>query len=152
MHWIWLTIIGYLVVLLLVCLRVIFETHSSTKTLAYLLFCIFIPVIGMGFYLTFGINYWKIKVYSKKSAEDEHLLKQLKKNIPYYSQTIVAMEEVAGLQNAELAAMLIKDLKSPLTRYNKVKLLLNGEENFRKLIVGMENEKKHIHRENYIYE
>ena len=152
MYLTWGIIISYLVILLLVCIRVIFETHSSTKTLAYLLFCIFIPVIGIVFYLTFGINYWKLKLYSKKAAEDENLLRQLKKNIPHYSQTIVTAEEAAGMQNAELVAMLIKDLKSPLTRYNKVKLLLNGEEKFPELIACLENAKHHIHMEYYIYE
>ncbi|MEP7236828.1 MAG: cardiolipin synthase [Ferruginibacter sp.] len=152
MHWTWITIIGYLVILLLVCLRVIFETHSSTKTLAYLLFCIFIPVIGMGFYLTFGINYWKLKLYSNKAVQDEKLLQQLKKNIPHYSQTIVTTEEAVDMQNAELAALLIKDIKSPLTRYNKVKLLLNGEEKFPELINCLEGAKHHIHLEYYIYE
>ena len=152
MHWTWIIIIVYTVILLLVCLRVIFETHSSTKTLAYLLFCTFIPVIGIIFYLTFGINYWKVKTYTNKAKQDDNLLKQLKKNIPHYNQTIVAPEEAADMQHAELATMLIKDIKSPLTRYNKVKLLLNGEEKFPELISCLENAKHHIHLEYYIYE
>ncbi len=152
MHWTWIVIISYTVIMLLVCLRVIFETHSSTKTLAYLLFCIFVPVIGIVFYLTFGINYWKIKRYSKKAAQDEKLLQQLKKNIPNYSKSIVTPPEASAMQNAELAAMLIKDLRSPLTRYNKVKLLLNGEEKFPELIACLEKAKHHIHMEYYIYE
>ena len=81
MHWIWIAVIGYLIIMLLVCLRVIFETHSSTKTLAYLLFCVFIPVIGIVFYITFGINYWKTKLYAKKAIDDKKLLQKLKKNI-----------------------------------------------------------------------
>ena len=152
MHWTWIVIFSYLVILILVCLRVIFETHSSTKTLAYLLFCIFIPVIGMGFYLTFGINYWKLKLYSKKAQQDEKLLQQLKKSNPRYCESIVTPEDAAGMQNAELAAMLIKDIKSPLTRHNKVKLLLNGEEKFPELIACLENAKHHIHLEYYIYQ
>ncbi|MBL7703217.1 MAG: cardiolipin synthase [Ferruginibacter sp.] len=150
MHWSWITIIVYAVIMVLVCLRVIFETHSSTKTLAYLLFCILVPVAGIVFYLTFGINYWKSKLYSKKASEDESLLKQLKKHVPQYNEKTVGPEEVAG--NAELATLLIKDIKSPLTRYNKVKLLLNGEEKFPELIKCIENAKHHIHLEYYIYE
>lgn len=138
--------------MLLVCLRVIFETHSSTKTLAYLLFCIFIPVVGIFFYLAFGINYWKIKVYSKKAVHDENLLRQLKKNIPQYCEAVVALGDTSVMQNAELAAMLIKDIKSPLTRNNRVKLLLNGEEKFPELIACLENAKHHIHIQYYIYE
>jgi len=150
MHWIW--ILSYLFVLFLVCLRVIFETHSSTKTLAYLLFCILIPVIGIVFYLTFGINYWKTKLYTKKAGADAELLQQLKNNIPYYNTLVSESANDSMIQHAELATMLIKDLKSPLTRYNKVKLLLNGEEKFPELISCLENAKHHIHMEYYIYE
>lgn len=150
MHWSWIAIIIYAVILILVCLRVIFETHSSTKTLAYLLFCILVPVAGIMFYLTFGINYWKSKLYSKKAGEDEKLLKELKKNVLQYNEKIIGPGEVAD--NAELANMLIKDIKSPLTRYNKVKLLLNGEEKFPELITCIENAKHHVHLEYYIYE
>lgn len=152
MHWIWIAIIGYLVVLLLVCLRVLFETHSSTKTLAYLLFCILIPVIGIVFYLTFGINYWKLKLYSKKAVADEKLLQQLKKNIAQYEASVVKAPEASVTYHAELASMLIKDLKSPLTANNKVKLLLNGEEKFPELMSCLDNAKHHIHLEYYIFE
>lgn len=152
MSWTWIVIIIYLVILITVCLRIIFETHSSTKTLAYLLFCIFIPAIGIIFYLTFGVNYWRIKLYSKKAAQDEKLLEQLKKNISYYDTTIVKPADLAGMENAELASMLIKDIKSPLTHYNKVKLLLNGEEKFPELLKAIDEAKHHIHMEYYIYE
>jgi cardiolipin synthase A/B len=145
-------IIIYLVILLLICLRIIFETHSSTKTLAYLLFCIFIPLVGILFYLAFGINYWKIKLYSKKSALNEKLLQQLNKSIPHYKASIVNQAHDSATQNAELVSMLIKDIKSPLTRYNRVKLLLNGEEKFPELLKCLADAKHHIHMEYYIYE
>jgi cardiolipin synthase len=152
MHWNWIVIICYLVILLLVCLRIIFETHSSTKTLAYLLFCVFVPVAGIIFYLTFGINYWRIKRYSKKTAQDEELLQKLKKNIPRYAASIVTQANPSLIQNAELATMLIKDLKSPITHQNKVKLLLNGEEKFPELLQCLADAKHHIHMEYYIFE
>ena len=152
MSWSWIVIIIYLIILLLVCLRIIFETHSSTKSLAYLLFCIFIPVIGIVFYLTFGINYWKLKLYSKKSKLNEQLLQQLKKSIPQYSASIVNTADASSMQHAELASMLIRDIKSPLTRYNKIKLLLNGEEKFPELLKCLATAMHHIHMEYYIYE
>ncbi len=150
MIWILLTI--YIVCLLLVCLRIIFETHSSTKTLAYLLLCIFVPLFGMLFYLAFGINYWRKKLYTSKTGVDDKLLEDLKKKILYYNKSSVKPEELLGKDNAELATMLIKDLRSPLTRHNAVKLLLNGEEKFPEMIAAMEEAKHHIHMEYYIYE
>ena len=152
MNWIWIAVIAYFVILILICLRIIFETHSSTKSLAYLLFCIFIPVIGMFFYIGFGINYWKTKMYSGKREEDEKLLKQIRKNIPYFPASAIAGEAAEIMDNKELVSMLIKDIKSPLTRHNKIKLLVNGEEKFPELLKCLENANHHIHMEYYIYE
>ena len=152
MVWIWIVLIVYTIILILVCLRIIYETHSSTKILAYLLFCAFIPVIGILFYLAFGINYWKKKLYSKKMGQDEKVLQQMKKNILQYNETVVELPDTGGNANAELAAMLIKDLQSPLTRHNRIKLLLNGEEKFPELMKAMAGAKHHIHLEYYIFE
>ena len=152
MAWIWIVLIVYTIILILVCLRIIYETHSSTKILAYLLFCAFIPVIGILFYLAFGINYWKKKLYSKKMGQDEKVLQQMKKNILQYNETVVELPDTGGNANAELATMLIKDLQSPLTRHNRIKLLLNGEEKFPELMKAMAGAKHHIHLEYYIFE
>jgi cardiolipin synthase A/B len=152
MSWTWIATFAYLVILVLTCLRIIFETHSSTKTLAYLLFCIFIPVVGLVFYITFGVNYWKTKLYSNKLAEDAKLLKQVQKGIPYFPAAAVTGDNASIMQNAELVSMLIKDIKSPLTRHNKIKLLLNGEEKFPELLKCLADAKHHIHMEYYIYE
>ena len=48
--------------------------------------------------------------------------------------------------------MVEKELRSPLTRRNKVKLLLNGEEKFPEVLEALSNAKHHIHIEYYIYE
>jgi len=152
MHWPWIIIIIYLIILILICLRIIFETHSSTKTLAYLLFCIFIPVLGILFYTAFGVNYWKLKLYAKKSGQNEKILQQLKKNVPHYAESIVTITNENSHQLAELASMVIKDINSPLTKNNSVKLLLNGEQKFPELIECLKEAKHHIHLEYYIYE
>lgn len=152
MNWIWIVVIIYVFVLILVCLRIIFETRSSTKTMAYLLFSIFAPVFGMLFYLLFGVNYWRKKLYSKKTGHNEKMLGQLKKDIVQYNEVAVTRENILKDDNAELATMLIKDLHSPLTRHNTLKLLVNGEEKFPELLKCLKGAKHHIHMEYYIYE
>ena len=152
MNWIWISVIVYIVLLLLVCIRIIFETHSSTKTIAYLLFCIFAPVIGIFFYTAFGINFWRKRLYTKKAGSNDKLLKELKTNFPNYASAAVTKEEASTMQNAELAAMVIKDIESPLTRCNKVKLLVNGEEKFPELLRCLAEAERHIHMEYYIFE
>jgi len=151
-HGYWLILIIYFIVLLLTCLQIIFETNSSTKTLAYLLFCVFIPIIGIIFYMTFGFNYWRKKIYSKKSDQNEKTLQQLTKNIVQYSRSIVTKKDISVKNDAELVNMVIKDLNSPLTSGNKIKILSNGEEKFPELLQCLERAKHHIHLEYYIYE
>ena len=152
MSWIYIALTGYIIILVLVCLRIIYETYSSTKALAYLFFCIFVPVIGILFYLAFGINYWQRKLYTKKSSENEAMLQELKREIVQYNESTIDLEPNASDESTELAAMLLKDLQSPLTRHNRVKLLLNGEEKFPELLQCLREAKHHIHLEYYIYE
>src|SRR5688572_30313410 len=152
MNWNWIIAIIYGVILTAVCLRIVYETRSTTKTMAYLLFCLFIPGIGVAFYLVFGINYWRKKLYDKKMALDEKILEQLKKNISQYTEESLENRDITDPDNTELATMLIKDLKSPLTRKNRVKLLVNGEEKFPELMQVLQQAKHHIHLEYYIYE
>lgn len=148
----WMYIVGgvYLLILLAVCLRIIYETRSATKTMAYLLLAVFIPVAGIVFYLAFGINFWKTRSYSSKADEDEKLLEQLKRELKIYESETVLPAELPD-ENRELAVMLQKGLRSPLTRRNKLKLLINGEEKFPEVLEAIRNAKHHIHIQYYIF-
>ncbi|MEO8712671.1 MAG: cardiolipin synthase [Parafilimonas sp.] len=144
-------LIIYGAVLFFVCLRILYDTHSSTKTIAYLLLCIFFPVFGIIFYLAFGINYWKKKLYSGKMNEDSKMLDELKKKISQYKNCTIDPRDLAD-DYAEIASMLLKDLRSLLSCNNRVKLLVNGEEKFPELIKCLQQAKHHIHIEYYIFE
>ena len=144
-------LIIYCCILIFICLRILYDTHSSTKTLAYMFLCIFVPVFGIIFYLAFGINYWKKKLYSEKMNQDNKILDDLKKKIPDYNKCTIDPKSFKN-EDAEIASMLLKDLRSPLTRNNKVKLLVNGEEKFPELLTALEKAKNHIHIEYYIFE
>jgi cardiolipin synthase len=150
----WTIIAGgiYLVVLIAVCLRIIFETHNTNKTLAYLMFCFFIPVVGMIFYLTFGINYWRIKKYNTKKDQAARLLEQLKKTIANFDENSTGPVDKNAAEYMELASMLIKDPGSPLTGNNTIQLLINGEQKFPVLMQAIREAKHHVHVEYYIYE
>jgi cardiolipin synthase len=150
----WFYILGaiYVAIVIAVCLRVIYETRSATKTMAYLLLILFIPIGGIVFYILFGINFWKTKLYSRKSMDDEKMLNSLKKEMEIYMRETISPLDLSADNNRELAVMLEKELRSPLTRRNKVKLLLNGEEKFPEVLEALRNAKHHIHIEYYIYE
>lgn len=152
MSWLIVLEIVYLIVLVLVCVWIIFDTRSITKTLAYLLLAIFLPVVGILFYLSFGINYRKRKIYSKKLLADSHLSERLKENIYQYSSYTFDQGGSVVESNRELVVMLVKDSQSPLTSGNRVKLLINGEQKFPEVLQAIRNARNHIHVEYYIYE
>ena len=152
MPWVTITEIVYILIVALVCLRIIYDTRSSSKTLAYLLLAIFVPVAGMLFYFIFGVNYRKRMIYSKKLIEDEGRLKELSIDPVTLSEN--SLRKNAGdIGNAgSLVSLLMNDTQSPLTDGNAVKLLINGEEKFPEVIRALEQARQYIHLEYYIYD
>ncbi|MBA6151339.1 cardiolipin synthase [Gelidibacter maritimus] len=151
MNWIIFAEIAYALLVIIVILRVLLDTRSSTKALAYILFIIFVPFIGMIFYFSVGINYRKRKLYSKKIVDDEPFRKSIKERMNIYSESISNSGLVAS-EYQNLSEFILRSGFSPLTANNKVKLLVNGEEKFPELLKALENAKSHIHIEYYIYE
>lgn len=152
LDWLLISEIVYLLALSLVCLRIIYDTRSTTKTLAYLLFAVFVPVFGMIFYFFFGINYRHRKMYSKKLFYNDNLASKFNQEILNYSQQTFRENDATILSNKELAFMLLKDSMSPLTAKNSLKLLVNGEHKFPEVLNAIKKAKNHIHIEYYIYE
>jgi len=151
MNWILILEIGYLIVMLLVILRVLYDTRSSVKALAYILFIVLIPVVGILFYFSFGINYRKRKLYSKKIVNDEVLRQKILTSLQDYSKQVLHSGLLPPVYH-NLVRFIFNSKNSPLTGNNSVKLLLNGEEKFPELINALEDAKSSIHLEYYIYE
>jgi cardiolipin synthase len=151
MNWSLLLQLGYIALLLFTVMRIIYDTDHVTKTLAYLLFAIFVPFLGIGFYFLLGINYRKRKLYSKKLVENDIIAQQLKKDVYQYSKQTFAESDASVRENKPLAVMLLKDSQSPLAGDNAVKLLINGEQKFPEVLNALKEAKHHIHIEYYIF-
>ncbi len=140
----------YLCIVLLVCARVIFESSAPSKTLAYLLFIILVPVIGIIFYLSVGLNYRKRKLYKKKIDFDKQAFPELEDAIQEYRRKVFIGQEDALAYFFPLAQFLMHS--GIFSNQNSVKLLINGEEKFPELLDALKQAKHHIHLEYYIYE
>ena len=152
MNWIVIADIVYIIVLVLVCLRIVYDTTSTNKTMAYLLLVIFLPVVGVLFYFSFGINYRKRRVYSKKLIEDDTLRNEVIREVITETERNLANNMTHIGEAKALVRLLLKDSISPLTTGNRVKLLLNGEQKFPEVFRALEAAKHHIHIEYYIFE
>lgn len=151
MNWILLFEIIYVIILGLVILRVLYDTRSGTKILAYILFIVLVPVVGMLFYFSFGINYRKRNLYSKKIVADEPLRQKIRARLRDYSEKLANLGFLSS-EHHNLSHFINSTSDSPLTGNNAVDLLLNGEEKFLKVLAALEAAKSHIHLEYYIYE
>ncbi|HEY1060777.1 MAG TPA: cardiolipin synthase [Daejeonella sp.] len=152
MNWLLIFQTVYLLVLILVCFRIIYDTRTNSKSLAYLLFAIFVPFLGIIFYFTFGINYRNRRMYSKKLIENTELSDKLLEKIYQYSKQTFNLSDATVQSNEELANLILKDTLSPLTSDNAVKLMVNGENKFPDVLEALKNAKDHIHIEYYIFE
>jgi cardiolipin synthase len=150
MHW-YIICILYILLVLFVCSKVLYDIRSTSKTFAYLLVVILIPGIGIIIYFAVGANYRKNKLYSKKIVRDNKLLAEIRQKIINESEKALDSGEPELENHRKLAMLLLKD-NSPLTGNNKVKLLLNGEEKFPEVLKALRAAKHHIHLEYYIFE
>src|SRR5690348_745178 len=151
MNWVALAEVVYFMIMLLVILRVLYDTRSGSKTLAYILFIILVPVVGILFYFSFGINYRKRKLYSKKLITDKILSHKIDQRLRQYSEKVKASNQFPA-SFVKLASFIEAGNKSPLTANNAVCHLVNGEEKFPALLNALESATSHIHLEYYIYE
>ena len=152
MRWSFLPEIIYGIILLTVCIRIIYDTRSSTKTLAYLLLAVFVPIAGMFFYFLVGVNYRKRLIYSKKLIRDENTSGALKEMIISVTEKNLQENEDVINETSGIVRILLHDNLSPLTAGNRVALLINGEEKFPEVIKAIESARDHIHLEYFIYE
>ncbi len=151
-NWLIIFEILYLIMIGLICVRIIFDTRNNTKALAYILLIIFLPVIGIIFYFSFGINYRRRKIYSKKLIRDVTLTNRLTKKIIRDSKMVFDRSPATVQASKKLALMLLNDSDSPLTENNSVKLLINGEKKFPEVLQALNLAKHHIHLEYYIFD
>jgi cardiolipin synthase len=151
-NWLLISEIAYILIISVVCLRIIYDTQATSKTLAYLLATIFFPIGGIIIYFGIGTNYRKRKLYSKKIFKDEQLMLAVKSRI--FKESAKSWKTVGPeLQKyRKLFTLLLNSNWSSLSVNNKVEILINGEQKFEAVISALKAAKNHIHMEYYIFE
>lgn len=144
--------IAYLIGIVLLAGKIIMDTKTTSKTLAYLLLIIFLPLAGIIIYFVFGVNYRKNKFYNFKFERNEEIYRRVQDFITAYHNKVLARLPDHYSQFRNTINFLFSGSHSPLTQGNKIELLINGEEKFPKVFDIIRQAKHHIHLEYYIYE
>ena len=136
----------YIAILIYTLFRILFDTYSPVKALAYILLVIIAPVIGIVVYFSFGINYRKHKIYSKQVKIDQELRDQITGLYQHQINALTKKDKDKLGNYHSLARFLLTD-SHELIGTNEYKLLINGENKFPEMFEAISAAEHHVHIE-----
>lgn len=132
--------------------KIIMDTQTTSKTLAYLMLIIFLPVLGIIIYFVFGVNYRKNKFYTFKIEHNEEIYRTIAGYIQKTHSKALEDHKEEVRNFITTINFLYHATHSPLSQGNETEVLINGEEKFAKVFEVLRKAKHHIHLEYYIYD
>ena len=138
----WIGVVLYVLVIVITMITVLLDNRQPSKTIAWVLVLMFLPVIGIILYFFFGQNTRKERIISEQSMD------QLTK------RSMFEFAEQRNLQLPESHRSLInlfanQSLSLPF-KDNEVEIFVNGYEFFPALLKAIKQAKSHIHIDIYI--
>lgn len=133
----------YQLVVILTIIHVVMDNRQPAKTMAWILVIWFVPVVGIVFYLFFGVNTRKERLVSQRSLD------QLSK------RSMLEFVEQKGLRLPEehkaLIDLFVNEGFSLPFKDNTVRIFRDGYEFFPALLHEIAAAKDHIHIDMYIF-
>ncbi len=142
-------VLNYILVIIAVT-AILFKSINPTKTLTYIIVLLVFPFFGLIVYYFFGQEYRKDKIFNRKDVLNNNLIKSIYQDLKLDPNTLSNYEAKIDEDQIRLIHLLQKNDKSPLTKFNDVEIIIDGENKFEKLFKDIEAAKHHIHIEYYI--
>ncbi|MCK0124281.1 cardiolipin synthase [Gelidibacter sp. F2691] len=147
--WVILISINYLLVIL-AAFTVLTKNINPTKTISYIIVLVFFPFFGLIVYYLFGQEYRKNKIFNRKHLLNQKLISDVSKRLKPDKQEITDLKNDLLDDKIKLVKLLHSSENAPLTTYNKVDIIKNGENKFKLLLKDLKTAQLHIHLEYYI--
>ncbi|OCA84252.1 cardiolipin synthase [Bacillus sp. FJAT-27225] len=129
-----------------ISLVIFLENRHPTQTITWLVVLGSLPLLGFIFYILFGRNYKKERMYRKKYLLDKQAYLTVEGEPLPNPKT---PPEFVGQQH-RLVSLAQKLGNSPISFTTETKTLTNGEETFGNILRELKKAKHHIHLEYYI--
>lgn len=126
----------------LIIIVLVMENGSPVRTIAWILFLVYIPIVGFIFYLFFGRNWRKTRIFSRKSTEDILNLQQHLLNESLTEEKRIRFRNPLTLK---LVSLLENNCKAMLTTDNKVEIIPHTPDAFTEILKGISKARNHIH-------
>ena len=129
-----------------ICIVIFLENRHPSHTITWLVVLGGFPLVGFFFYLFFGRNIKKRRLFEKKALLDEKAFLEIEGNQSSYQDKIEHMGD-----HQQLLFKLAHRLgHSPISFSTKTKALTDGIETFEHIFQEIKKAKHHIHLEYYI--
>ena len=139
----------FLVSAIPVAIMIVFEKRSPYKTAAWILVLILLPVVGVLFYLIFGQEYRKRKMFSVRGIKG---LKELRRVSARQLRDFDYKTLNEDAQNHDnIIRLLLNNSNALLSSGNQLEILKDGHETFKAILDAIEKAQHHIHLEYYIF-
>lgn len=145
-------LILYVVVLGRVILSVLLERGSPARTLAWSLFLIVAPVIGIGSYFLFGKRVRKRRLFEIKHSPEVEAFQDYVRSRPVSSEPPQTARERTLYDNRRLITLLAQNGHSLLTAGNWVEVLQDGNITFQSIMEAIRQARQSINILYYIIE
>ncbi len=138
-------LIGYYVFVSILILFIILENKKPEKSFSYIFLIFLFPIGGVIIYFLFGAQYQKKRLFANKKL--------------FYSPGLPASDQLSKKQindlqvgaNTKLPTLFYNIEQVQFTLDNSIELLINGEEKFPVLFKKIEQAKRSIYIEYYIF-
>ncbi|WP_224483284.1 cardiolipin synthase [Robertkochia aurantiaca] len=148
--WGFLIALNYLLVII-AAFTIILKNVNPTRTLSYLVILAVFPFLGLIVYYFFGQEYRKSKIFDRKNVLNQKKIKKWRSSLSIDKEQLEAFRTERMQDKAKVIELIHNSDLSPLTVRNKVELLINGEEKFKRLFEDIRNAKECVHLEYYIF-
>lgn len=125
------------------------ENDNPSRTVAWLLVLILLPVLGFFLYVLFGRSYRKKqKAKAKLLSDSDRMAKaaEIQTSLLEYMD----LPNSDNPANRKLMQLLLKNARAPFSLSNEVVVLTNGLSKFNRLFSAIRDAKDHIHLEYFI--
>ncbi|MDD2549397.1 MAG: cardiolipin synthase [Bacteroidales bacterium] len=140
----------YLLTVLSTAIMVIHEKRDPAKTSIWVLILILLPVLGLIFYIFFGQNHRKEKMFNRKEIKDLKHIELLSKTQLSDIKTDAFYTEPSIVDNLNIITLLLNNSKALLTIHNQVEIFQTGKKTFNAIIDNIDKAQESIHLVFYI--
>jgi cardiolipin synthase len=134
----------YQVFVILTIIHVVLDNRQPAKTMAWALVIWFVPVVGIVFYLFFGVNTRKERLISQRSLD----MLSKRSMLEFVEQRDLHLPE----EYKPIIDLFVSENFSLPFRDNEVKIHTDGYSFFHALLKEIASAKDHIHMDMYIFE